>query len=450
MTVPLTAARAQKRILEVVTLMNNGVHDVPAPEDKAVQDFYQKNSKIFVAPEYRGLTIARLSTDDIAKDTAMTDEQMQKEYAAHSQQYEHAERRDVLQVVITNEAKARQLTAAARTSGNLPNAAGVMGYKTVPLNDTEEKTLLPELAAPVFALKPGEISDPIKSPLGWHVVQLKKITPAGIPNFADIKDQLRETMQRDQAVDTATRTVNQLDDELAAGHALEDIADSLKLRLIKVAAVDAKGKTPEGKEPSEFPNKEDVLKAGFEQGSGESSPVIDDKKGNYIVVRTDEIVASAVRPFEQVKDKVLAAWKAQAQAKLAASQAETIAKGLREGKGPATFAALEGIDVRVSRPLSMLDDTDPTLPPAVIAQIFNMKKGDVITSSQPDRQLILRLAEIVNPDNTPGNANQARVGGEARRQLPIDLSLELVNYLRQVYPVWVDQEALDTLRQQGG
>src|ERR1700730_7343543 len=143
-------------------------------------------------------------------------------------------------------------------------------------------------------MKAGEVSNPIKSNLGWHVVQLKNISPAGTPSFDEVKEQIRTDMKRDQAVDTATRMVNKLDDELGAGHALEDIADSMKLRLIKIPAVEDNGKTPDGKDPPELPHKEDVLKAAFGQNAGETSPVLDDKNGNYFVVRTDEISPAAV------------------------------------------------------------------------------------------------------------------------------------------------------------
>jgi peptidyl-prolyl cis-trans isomerase D len=446
---PLTAARGQKRILDVVTVMNNGIGGIADPDDKTLQEFYQQHQQAFTAPEYRALTIARLSTNEVAKDIALTDDQLKKEYDARSAQFAHPERRDVLQVVVQNEEKAKQLAASARASGNLANAADGMGYKTVPLNGTEEKTLLPELAKPLFALKPGQVSDPVKSSLGWHVLQLKKIIPAGTPAFDEVKDQLRETMQRDRAIDAATRMVNQMDDELAAGHALEDIADALKLRLIKIPAVDAEGKTPDGKEPPELPGKADVLRAAFGQNANEVSPIMDDKNGNYVVVRTDEVTASAVRPFEKVKDQVLAAWKAQEQAKRAAVEAESIARDLRAGKAPSSFAAQPGVEVRVSKPISLAGDKDAALPENALPQIMKMKKDDVTTSALPDRQLVLRLADIVDIDAAAAKAERAKLGDEIDRQLSDELSDEYLRYLKTIYPVTIDRDVLDTLQQQG-
>ena len=174
-------ARGQKRILNVVTLADDSMRNIPAPDEKTLRGFYEKNPKSFTAPEYRAFTIARLATADMEKDVVITDDQAKKEYQAHLELYLHPERRDILQAVVQDENKAKQLAAAAHSGDDLTKAAASMGIKTVPIDQTEEKTLLPELAGPVFALKLGQISDPIKSTLGWHVVQLKKITPPERP-----------------------------------------------------------------------------------------------------------------------------------------------------------------------------------------------------------------------------------------------------------------------------
>jgi peptidyl-prolyl cis-trans isomerase D len=442
-------ARGQKRIFDVVTLADSSMHDIPAPDEKTLHDFYQKNLQSFTAPEYRAVTIARLSVADVAKTIDISDDQLKKEYETNLAQYTRPERRDILQAVVQDEAKAKQMATAARAGGNLTSAASDMGIKTVPINQTEEKTLLPELAKPVFALKQGQISDPVKSSLGWHVVQLKKITPAGTASFDEIKDELREATRKDQAADAAARMTNQLDDELAAGRALEDIADALKMRLVKIAAFDANGKMPDGKDPSELPNKDEVLKAAFGQNAGETSPIIDDRNGNYVVVRTDQVTPSAARPFDKAKDQVVAAWRTQQQGVRAAAEAETIAKGLREGKAPSSFAAQDGVEVRVSKPVSLLGDSDPSLPPESMSQIVKMKKGEVIVSSLPGKQIILRLAELVNPDAAADKADKVKVNTELNSRMTSELIEEYSRYLHDVFPAEVNQDVLDAMRQQG-
>jgi len=386
----LFKARAQKRILDVVTVDAAKLGGIPDPGDKALHEFYDANQSKFATPEYRGMTVATLSTESLAKDISVSDYQVKKEYDAKREQLSNPERRDVVQVVLQDEDKAKQLAKQARASKDLAEAARELKEKAVPLDRMEEKNLIPELSKAVFALREGEIGDPVKTQLGWHVVQLKKISPAGTPDFDTIKEKLREDMRRDQSIEAATRIVNQLDDQLAAGHSLDDIADGLKLRLIKIPAVDAQGMKPDGKEPSELPNKDRIVKDAFAQNAGETSPVEDDKSGTYYVVRTDEITPSGVKPFEKARDEIAASWKAHEQTLKAQAEASKIAKALGEGGKISAFDDDEGVSSRVSQPLSLLGDTDKQLPPSLVAKAFKLKRGETATDEFEGKQIVAR------------------------------------------------------------
>jgi peptidyl-prolyl cis-trans isomerase D len=443
----LFKGRAQKRILDVVTVDEAKLGGIPAPEDNALRAFYNGNQQMFSAPEYRGMTIATLSTEALAKEIPITDDQVKKEYEAKLDQLSTPERRDIVQVVLQDEEKAKQLAKEARASGDLPAAAKALKETAVPLDRMEKDNLMPNLSKAVFALREGGIGDPVKTQLGWHVVQLKKIEPAGKPNFDKLKDKLREDMRRDQSIEAATRIVNSLDDQLAAGHSLDDIADGLRLRLIKIPAVDSNGMQPNGKEPSEFPNKEEVLKFAFAQSAGETSPVEDDKSGAYYVVRTDDITPSGVRPFGEVKDKVAAAWKVYQQQVKAHAEADKIIKGLRDGAAASSFNKDDGVNSRESSPLSLLGDTDKQLPPSLVARAFRLKKGETASEENDNKQIIVRLASVVDIDASKPDARKDAISAEIKKAEGNELIEQYVQHLHTIFSVKANADLLDQLRQ---
>ena len=445
----LYRARGAKRILEVLTLRNDSVKDIPAPDDAALQEFHKQHNDFFTAPEYRSITIAKLATDDVTKDITVSDEDLKKAYETRTGDVTLPEQRDFVQVVMQDEAKAKAFAEAAKASGNLASAAKAKGLTPIDLNRVDDKSVLPELYTTMFAMTEKQISEPVKSGLGWHVVQLKKIYPGGKLTFDEAKDKLREMLQREQSADTVASTVNKLDDSLAANHPLEEIADSLKLRVIKIPALDKKGTDMEDKEPAELPLKEEVLNVAFAQAAGETSQVLDDKKGNYVVVRTDDIAPAHVVEFEAVKNQVVKAWKEDQQAKLATAKAEDIAKQLRDGAKAISFASQSGIDVRFSKPISLLDENDPDLAAKDLPKILVMKKGDIITSTGPDKQYVLRLAEVAAVDPAKPDAALEKVVDDVHERMPVELVDEYSKFLHQRYPIRINEEMMETLRKQG-
>lgn len=54
--------------------------------------------------------------------------------------------------------------------------------------------MVPEFAEAAFALKAGEISAPVKSQFGWHVIRLEERRNRPVPPFDQVKDRLREAL----------------------------------------------------------------------------------------------------------------------------------------------------------------------------------------------------------------------------------------------------------------
>lgn len=70
---------------------------------------------------------------------------------------------------------------------------GDLGYFT-------KGMMIPEFGEAVFALKKGQLSAPIQTPFGWHVVLVRDKRMSRAPSFDEIKDQLRQMMMQDALI----------------------------------------------------------------------------------------------------------------------------------------------------------------------------------------------------------------------------------------------------------
>ena len=56
--------------------------------------------------------------------------------------------------------------------------------------------MVPDFSQVAFALTPGEVSKPVKTKFGWHVIKLEEIRPRTAPDFNLVKDELRDELER--------------------------------------------------------------------------------------------------------------------------------------------------------------------------------------------------------------------------------------------------------------
>jgi peptidyl-prolyl cis-trans isomerase D len=443
----LYLAQGDKRILEILTLRNDSLRNkIPEPKDADLEAYYQDNENDFIAPELRGITIAHLSGTSLVNTVKVTDEEVRKAYDTRGTEFSLPESRDLVQVVVQEETKANELHTKAAASKDLASAAKILGLSAIPMVKIDENNVLPELYTSVFALEEGQISEPVKSSLGWHVIQIKKINVGGVPSFEDAEKTIRETLMDEHAGDIISNTINQLDDSLAAGKPLEEIADSLKLHLSRYAAITQDGKGADGKKVEAVLAEEITLPAAFSASSGETSTVLENGKGDYYVVRVDSVTPSQPKPFADVKKDVLLHWSAQQMEAKAKESAEEIATALRSGTTATSFASSPGIEVRLSKPVSRLGDTDPSLPQQALSQVLSMKQGDVITASATGKQFILRLADIVPVNADKPESSRVKVLENLKESMPVDTIGQYMDYLATLFPVSIKQSVFSQIK----
>jgi peptidyl-prolyl cis-trans isomerase C len=56
--------------------------------------------------------------------------------------------------------------------------------------------MVPEFSEAAFKMKPGQVSDPVKSQFGWHVIKLEETRTKPLPSFEEVKDQVEQYLTR--------------------------------------------------------------------------------------------------------------------------------------------------------------------------------------------------------------------------------------------------------------
>ncbi len=400
----ILVAHGQERQIQALRLAHESLPVPPGPSDEELNTYYTAHGAQFIAPEYRSISILEIVLEDIGKNTVISDQDLAAAFEKRRDEFALPERRDLLQILVPDEAKAKAIAAEAKAGKDLKKVAATQRLNPIVLEDQTEQNILPSLYTNVFTAETGAIIGPVNTEFGWHVLQLTRIQPATQQVLAEVKDGLRAKMQRERAAEDVQNLANKVDDDLAGGKSLKEISETYNFKLSNFPELDAGGNTADGKNAG-MPKPDMTLKNAFGLNEGESSSLLDDRKGNYFVVHVDKIMPSHVRELAAVKDKVVAAWHADRQTQAAAAEAAKLADLWRQdATAYDTLLKKRGVSPLTAGPVSLLTGFDKTLPRTMQKDVFALKPGQVVTGADSEAHYLVRLAgyKEFDPAKNPG------------------------------------------------
>jgi peptidyl-prolyl cis-trans isomerase D len=439
--------RDERRVADIVTLPDTGVGDAGQPSDAELTKFYDAHQDTFRAPEYRGFSLASLTPSDLAQKIDIAEAKLKSAYDQRQDEFVLPERRDVQQILAPSEDQAKAAEAALVAGKDWTGIARTIAGQdpqTIDLGLMRREELPEQLANVAFSLPLDKPSQPIKSPLGWHVLRVVKIVPPTTQSFDEIRSKLRADLAHNEAVDRLYTIANHVDDALAGGATLDEAATQLGLKKTIVAPVDEKGFGHDGKQVALPVPPTEVLKLAFGTDEGRTSRVTQASDGAIFVLHMDKIVPPTMRPLAEVKGKAIAAWQAEKRKELAAKEAEALAAEVKPGMQLSVVAAAKGLKTATSAPFQRQSENAAGVPPAMVDKLFAAKIGGVVTLSDATGSHVAQLAKIEAPQTAAKGAT-----GEASREVTAgigaDLSEEYTRALRAHFPVEVHRETLDRL-----
>ncbi|MGQ3674361.1 peptidylprolyl isomerase [Xanthobacter sp. TB0139] len=144
-----------------------------------------------------------------AAEQAVTEEAKRKTYDEFVKSAPAEEEVRARHILVEDEAKAKELAKRARAGEDFAKLAdensrdsggqgGDLGYFT-------KELMVPEFANAAFKLEKGQISDPVKSQFGWHVIKLEDKRTKAAPTYQEVEPQVEQYLVRKSQADLVTR-----------------------------------------------------------------------------------------------------------------------------------------------------------------------------------------------------------------------------------------------------
>ena len=440
----LYRSRNEKRVAETVFLPAASAGDIGTPTDEDLKEYHDQHSDDFRAPEYRTFTVGVLHPDDLSAGVTVPEQKLKAEYQARLSQYETPERRKLQQILVSDEAKTKEIEAQLAQGKDFLDVAKAVANQSadaVDLGWVQHEDMPEQIAEAVFSLKENEVSQPVQSPLGWHILKVTAIEAAATKSLDEVKAQLTADIARDEAIDDIARTANSVDDALAGGTSFDDIAEKFKFKKTTLTGVTTEGRDEKGAIVQVPPPGKEILKTAFITDQGQMSQFTESQDGSYYLVRVEKVTPAAIKPLETVKPQVLAGWQRERRDELLSKQAKELAAAATDGKTLKDVAAAKNLTLGTTPPFGRTGSD--ALPATVIARLFEAKPGAVVTAPASDGYYVAQVIDAKPADPTADPAAVETLAKQLDGSVQADLMTQFGQALRQRYSVSIDRVAVD-------
>ncbi len=415
---------------------------LPEPSAEALQAWYQDHPADFTAPEIKHITYAALLPEQVAPTLPADDAALRALYDERRADYVQPERRLVERLVFPSAeaaAEARRQLDTGATFESLVAARG-LDLDDIDMGDVSRDEL-GRAAEAVFALTEPGIAGPVETDLGPALFRINGVIAAQETSFDEARADLLAEFQQDAARRAIAQRRTGIDDLLAAGASLEELATESGMT---VATLDFGPGIDSAL--SGYPAFRDAAEALTTDDFPETIELAD---GGLVVLRLDQVVPPALKPFDAVKDAVAAAVRADMLQKALAARAAEIAEAVKGGADPASFGAVESLG-----PMAR-DGFVENVPQDLVADAFAMAEGAArpiegrVDDGTPFAAVLRLDAVLPAPtEDEAALALKASLSAQIEQALSQDALTLFSNALMQEAGITLDDAAISAVHSQ--
>lgn len=375
----------QKRSLKYIELDASGFTSEAPVDGDAIERYYQEHKATFGTPERVKVAYLVLDSETIGERAVVEDSDLRQLFEAEAERFRVPERRQMRHILVTvgqdaddetvSAAKSRIEQARQRILGGEDFAVVAKEVSEDPgsaanggdLGMVGRGAMVPAFEEAAFAIAQGELSEPVRSRFGYHLIEVVDIEEEHGQSFEDVREQLLEQARKDQAerlyYDLAERLANLTYEN---PDSLDGAAEALGLEIQQSDWIERSG--GEGV----FANPK-VVGAAFSDEvlqDGNNSDLIEPEQDalQAVVLRVVEHEEAASKPLDDVREEIIEELRQQRALEAARAKGEEILAALEAGQALDTFEDIELVES------GMVERRDAKVPAAILSKAFELPR----------------------------------------------------------------------------
>ncbi|ABA05096.1 PpiC-type peptidyl-prolyl cis-trans isomerase [Nitrobacter winogradskyi Nb-255] len=391
----------EQRTIDYVKLGAAQAGTIDPPTADQLSGYFDAHKVQFRAPEYRKVAFVVLTPEEVAKWTAVSDDDARKIYEERKDKLSTPERRQLRQIMfpsVTDAQAAREKIAGGASFDDIARERG-LATSDIDLGTISKAEIIdPAIANAAFSINSDEVSQPTQGRFGVALIKVGRIEPGNQPTYESVAEKLKRDVALDRARAEINNLHNKMEDERGGGASVVEAAKKVGLSAVTIEATDRSGRAPDGKPVSGIPQGVDLIAQAFASDVGVDNDTLQLGNNGFIWFDVIGVTPSRDRTLDEVKDKVEARWREdQISSRLMTKATDTIRK-LEQGGKLADEAASLGLKVESASAIKR-DATTTALPAAVVAAVCRAAKDAAgqAPGAGNDEWFIFRVTDVKVP-----------------------------------------------------
>ena len=383
-------------------------------DDEVLNNYFQERAQDFLAPEKVKVSYARILPEPFNEQIKIYTGDVEDYYDSHFEEFTHPEEIRLRHILLrTNpDADPSQLEEKKKVLRGLKErieqgedftqlaqaySEDVSAKQGGDLGTVKKNQLVPEVESVAFSLKPGEVSDIVKSPYGVHLLKVEDYRASRVDPLEEVNDTIKEKLTKEKSWRMARRKAEEIiwgsKEGGSFGKGANGEGDTFTMLETDLFA---HGETLPG-----LLGENAFQTAAFSLEKGEVSQAIKGRNG-YYVIRLMERKAPEVPSFDDVKERVEKRYRTEKSKDLAREKAEEAVKELVQGASPEDFKKIDGFTLFDTGPFSRLRTYIPKVgaSPDLVEQAFSLTDENPLADKPfeiNNGYYIVRLKDRVSP-----------------------------------------------------
>jgi peptidyl-prolyl cis-trans isomerase D len=300
----------------------------------------------------------------------------------------------------------------------------------------------------IFTTEKDQYTAPVETDFGWRVFYITKLS-SETGDAESLKTATIDRLKAEKALDIFYDKSELINDELAAGASLSDIATTLSLEVKVALNVDISGYNSKGDLVTSIPNDPTFLTSAFDTLEGDEPQLEELDNNDYFLLVVDNIQLRALRPFEEVRTSVVDIWQADTRKNMAREQANEILTKAQDGSSMKELS-LASTDMSYTTVTLARNDQTDKVAQTIHSNIFDLDIGraKITTAADGNGFVVVKVTARKLSDGSMPPAMAAQLKNLLTQEYQQRFLSNYWRHLEASLPVKVNQRAVNAVHDQ--